>query len=206
VKARRAVPDFLSSADPNFRPVAVNVGPDGAVYLADWHSPIISHTLVNHLRDPHRGPEYGRIYRVTHEGRPLTTPPKIHGQPILALLELLKEPENQVRELAKLELDQRDSNVVIAAVRAWAAKLDRRHPDYEHHRLEALWVQQWHNAVDAELLRAVAVGADPRGPRANRDASRHDGFGARPHWLSWRLPARRAPPTYCSSWPAKMEN
>ena len=53
-------PDFLSSSDPNFRPVASNTGPDGAVYLADWHSPVISHTLVNHLRDPNRGPEYGR--------------------------------------------------------------------------------------------------------------------------------------------------
>ena len=155
-------PDFLSSSDPNFRPVASNTGPDGAVYIADWHSPIIAHTLVNHLRDPNRGPEYGRIYRVTHEGRALLTSPKIHGQPIAALLELLKEPENQVREWAKLELARHSATEVTAGLRRWIAGLDARHPDYQHHLLEALWVHQWHNVVEADLLRKLLRSPDAR--------------------------------------------
>ncbi|MEY4938925.1 MAG: hypothetical protein RIQ93_660, partial [Verrucomicrobiota bacterium] len=145
-------PDFLSSSDANFRPTGINVGPDGAVYILDWQSPIIAHTNLNHLRDPNRGREYGRIYRVAHASRPLLTPPKIHGQPIAALLELLKEPENHVRELAKIELGRHDSPKVIAAVKGWIAQLDAAHPDYQHHLTEALWVHQWHNVVDVALL------------------------------------------------------
>ena len=155
-------PDFLSSSDPNFRPVASNTGPDGAVYIADWHSPVISHTLLNHLREPNRGPEYGRVYRVTYEGRPLLTPPKIHGQPIASLLELLKEPENQVREWARLELGKHPASAVTAGLRRWMAGLDATQADYQHQLLEALWVYQWHNVVEPDLLRKLLGSPDPR--------------------------------------------
>ena len=77
-------------------------GPDGALYFADWHNPIIGH-MQHHLRDPNRDKAHGRIYRITYEGRPLLKQPKIHGASVPELLNLLKEPENQVRELAKIE-------------------------------------------------------------------------------------------------------
>ncbi len=143
--------DLISSSDPNFRPTAVDVGPDGAIYLLDWQNAIIGH-MQHHLRDPNRDHVHGRIYRITYEGRPLMKPAKIDGQPIPALLELLKEPENQTRELAKIELGKRDSAQVIAAVKQWAASLGKNDPAYEHHMMEALWVHQWHNVVDTELL------------------------------------------------------
>ncbi|MSU73246.1 MAG: dehydrogenase [Opitutus sp.] len=162
----KQLPDFLSSSDPNFRPTGINVGPDGAVYLLDWQSPIIAHTNLNHLRDPNRGHSYGRVYRVTYEGRPLLTPPKIHGQPINALLELLKEPENHVRELAKIELGRHKAYEVVAAVKDWVGRLDPRDPEYQHHLTEALWVHQWQNVVDPALL-----GRMLRSPDANARAA-----------------------------------
>src|SRR5947209_1344510 len=113
---------LVSSSDPNFRPVAVDVGPDGAIYFCDWQNPIIGH-MQHHLRDPNRDHDYGRIYRITYQGRPLMKPVKIDGQPIRALLELLKEPENQTRELAKIELGKRDSSEVMAALGKWVAAL-----------------------------------------------------------------------------------
>src|SRR5690606_29348825 len=133
---------LISSADPNFRPVAASVGPDGAVYFVDWHNPIIGH-MQHHLRDPNRDAKHGRIYRITYEGRPLNTPPKIDGEPIPALLELLKDPQNQVREWAKIELSERDSAQVCSEAKKWAAALDQKDPSYEHHMMEALWVHQW---------------------------------------------------------------
>ena len=60
--------------------------------------------MQHHLRDPNRDHQHGRIYRITYEGRPLLTPPKIEGQPIENLLDLLKEPEDGIRERAKIEL------------------------------------------------------------------------------------------------------
>jgi azurin/glucose/arabinose dehydrogenase len=152
--------DLVSSSDGNFRPVAVNVGPDGAIYFADWQNPIIGH-MQHHLRDPNRDHAHGRIYRITCEGRPLMKLPKIDGQPLPALLELLKEPENQIREWAKIELGKRDKAEVIAAVTKWADGLDSHAANYEHNMMEALWVHQWFNAVDVELLKRMLRSSEP---------------------------------------------
>ena len=143
--------DILSSTDKNFRPIDTSVGPDGALYIVDWHNPLIGH-LQSHLRDSNRDHEHGRIYRVTAEGRPLAWQPKIDGEPIPALLELLKRKENHLRNLAKIELGKHDAAKVIAALKTWTAALDRNAPDYLHHLTEALWVHQWHNVVNLELL------------------------------------------------------
>ncbi len=153
-------PDLLRSSDPNFRPIDCSVGPDGALYIIDWHNPLIGH-LQSHLRDSNRDHEHGRIYRVTYEGRPLAVPPKIYGESIPALLELLKRPENQIRTLAKIELGNRDSASVIAALKTWTAQLDPKAPDYPHHLTEALWLHQWHNAVNLELLERVLQSPEP---------------------------------------------
>ncbi len=147
-------PDVMQSSDKNFRPIDTATGPDGALYVVDWHNPLIGH-LQSHLRDSNRDHEHGRIYRITAEGRPLAWQPKIDGEPIPALLNLLKREENQIRNLAKIELGKHDSAKVIAETKRWVAGLDRAHPDYQHHLTEALWVHQWHNVVDADLLATV---------------------------------------------------
>ncbi len=146
---------------PAFRPICVSNGPDGALYFCDWSQIVIGH-LQHHLRDPNRDHEHGRIYRLTYNGRPLLVPPKIDGEPIPALLELLKLPENDTRTLAKVELGKHDSDEVAAAAKKWAAALDKKDPNYEHNRLEALWVCQWHNRVDEDLLKQVLASPDPR--------------------------------------------
>lgn len=151
---------LVSSTDPNFRPVAVNIGPDGAIYFSDWHKPLIGH-MQHHLRDPNRDQDHGRIYRITYEGRPLLTQPRIDSEPIPALLDLLKARANRTRELAKIELGKRDTGEVISALDKWTADLKQDEPDYDHDLLEALWVHQWHNVVDSALLRRVLQSPRP---------------------------------------------
>ncbi len=144
---------------PNFRPSAVSVAPDGSIYFCDWAKELIGH-MQHHIRDPHRDKSHGRIYRITYDGRPLLQPAKVFGQPIEKLLDLLKEPENDVRTRAKTELGKHDSAKVIAATKKWAANLDPKDKDYEHQMTEALWVHQWHNVVDEELLKRMLRSPD----------------------------------------------
>jgi glucose/arabinose dehydrogenase len=146
--------DLVKSDDPNFRPIALDVAPDGSVYFLDWSNQLIGH-MQHHIRDPNRDHQHGRIYRITYEGRPLLKPAKVDGQPVEALLDLLKEPEDNVRTRAKIEIGKHDSTKVIAALNKWVKKLDTKDKDYEHHMTEALWVHQWHNVVDENLLRRM---------------------------------------------------
>jgi mono/diheme cytochrome c family protein/glucose/arabinose dehydrogenase/lysophospholipase L1-like esterase len=151
--------NLLTSDDPNFRPTGVSVAPDGSLYILDWSNSIIGH-MQHHLRDPNRDHVHGRIYRMTYEGRPLLTPPKIDGQPVAALLEALKEPEDNLRLRAKLELGKHDAAEVMAAVDKWVEGLDKAQPAYEHNLLEALWLHQWHNVVSIPLLKRLLQAKD----------------------------------------------
>ena len=157
--------EHLVAADlakaPNFRPSGITVAPDGSLYLMDWAQMLIGH-LQHHLRDPNRDHQHGRIYRITYEGRPLLVPKKIDGAPLADLLECLKAPENDVRLRAKIELGKRDSQEVIRGVKDWISQLDPKDPAFEHHLLEALWVHQWHNVVDLELLQRILKSPEPR--------------------------------------------
>ena len=159
-----SVEDLVKSDDPNFRPTAVDVAPDGSIYFLDWSNQLIGH-MQHHIRDPNRDHAHGRIYRITYEGRPLLKPAKIDGQPVDKLLDLLKEPENNVRTRAKIELGKHSAGEVIPALKKWTAKLDTKDPQYEHHMLEALWVHQWMNVVDEDLLKRELRSVDYR-PRA----------------------------------------
>ena len=151
---------ILQSTDENFRPVDAEVGPDGALYFADWHNPIIGH-MQHNLRDTSRDRLHGRIYRVTYPERPLLTPAKIAGEPIDRLLDLLKEPEDRVRYRAKIELSGRDTKAVMTALQTWTERLDPKETGYEHHMMEALWVHQWHNRVDQKLLARMLRSTEP---------------------------------------------
>jgi len=60
-------PDFLSTDDPWFRPVDLQIGPDGALYIADFYNRIIGHYEVP-LPHPGRDRTSGRIWRVVYKG------------------------------------------------------------------------------------------------------------------------------------------
>ena len=60
-------PDFLTCDDPWFRPVDLQLGPDGAIYVADFYNRIIGHYEVP-LTHPGRDRERGRIWRIKYVG------------------------------------------------------------------------------------------------------------------------------------------
>jgi glucose/arabinose dehydrogenase/lysophospholipase L1-like esterase len=152
---------LLLSDDPNFRPVDLEVAPDGSVYFVDWHNTIIGH-MQHNLRDPNRDHSHGRVYRITHKNRPLVQPEKIAGQPVEKLLDLLKSSDDRVRYRTRTELGSRDIKDVAASVPTWLANLSKTDPAYEHHVLEGLWLHQNLNVVNEKLLSEVLKSKDAR--------------------------------------------
>lgn len=153
--------EIIKSNHPAFRPIDVAMGPDGAIYVADWYNPIIQHGEVD-FRDPRRDHTHGRIWRITAKNRPLVGRPKLVGSPVSELLDQLKQPEDWTRQMAKQVLKERRAAEVLPALKAWVAKLDPKDVSFEHHRLEALWVFQTLNVVEPDLLDKVLNSPDPR--------------------------------------------
>ena len=65
--------DFMASTDRSFRPVNMEVGPDGALYVLDMHRKVIEHPEwipddVEKNLDIEAGKDQGRIYRITRSG------------------------------------------------------------------------------------------------------------------------------------------
>ena len=70
-------PDFLWSEDNWFRPVDIELGPDGALYVADFYNRIIGHyevPLTHPGRDRHRGRIWRIVYRGTDGKKPAKSP------------------------------------------------------------------------------------------------------------------------------------
>ena len=145
---------LLSPEDRNFRPTDFEIGSDGAMYVSDWQNIIIGH-MQHNVRDPSRDHEFGRVYRITHEGRELMPPVKVDGEPIAKLLDLLKERTNLTRYRARIELSERETKDVVAALGKWTKQFDAKKPGDAHHLMEALWMHQQHNVKNEALLKAL---------------------------------------------------
>lgn len=82
------MPDLLTSDDPWFRPVDLQFGPDGALYIADFYNKIIGHYEVP-LEHPDRDRTSGRIWRIrwqntnhTNESKQPSTNPDSNTDPL----------------------------------------------------------------------------------------------------------------------------
>jgi mono/diheme cytochrome c family protein/type 1 glutamine amidotransferase len=150
--------DLLASTDTNFRPVAMEVGPDGALYIVDWCNPIVGHMQYS-VRDPRRDHTHGRVWRVRHADRPLVQPPNVHGATIAELLELLRLPERNTRQLARRRLQTMETARVLPALAAWLGNVDPADPLYDRLVLEDLWIRLAHGRCDLDLIeRGLSLG------------------------------------------------
>jgi putative heme-binding domain-containing protein len=163
--------ELIKTNHPAFRPVDVKMGPDGAIYIADWYNPIIQHGEVD-FRDPRRDLTHGRIWRVTAKGRPLLARPKLVDATTEELLAALKAPEDWTRQRAKRVLKERGAQV-LPALAAWVGKLDAADPDHEHHLLEALWTYQALDVVEPTVLKSLLHAKDHRARAAATRVLQH---------------------------------
>jgi len=103
--------DFLTCDDPSFRPVQVKLGPDGALWIADFYNPIIGH-YETPLTHPDRDRAHGRIWRVVWHGedysvRPPPQAPDLANGDATTLVRALGDSNLVVRTLAANELVDR---------------------------------------------------------------------------------------------------
>lgn len=152
--------DLIYSDDPNFRPTDGEVGNDGALYVSDWHNAIIGH-MQHNLRDPMRDKSHGRIYRITAKDRPLMEPVSIDDESIDHLLDLLKHPDNGIRQRVRIELSARDTDDVMDRLAIWLEQFDPILPEHAHPLLEGLWLHQQHNVVNDTLLEQLLQSPEP---------------------------------------------
>ncbi len=145
---------LLQSSDPNFRPVDLQFGPDGALYIVDWYNPIINHG-ERALRDPLRDHTHGRIWRITYKNKDRLQPVDLTTLPIDQLLDQLKEYEDRLRYRTRTQLRQMDAARVLPALEQWLARLNETDALYDQHRLEALWVYQQFHQPHPSLLEAL---------------------------------------------------
>ena len=102
------LPDFLTCDDEWFRPVNVEFGPDGCLYIVDWYNRIISHNEVSR-ESPKRDKRHGRIWRVRHKNQ------------------VKKRPVNFARlSTSKLVKALKASGTIWAKRAAWHQIADRR--------------------------------------------------------------------------------
>lgn len=117
------LPDLVTSTRREFRPVDIRQGPDGAIYLCDWHNEIVGHYQTSYS-DPRRDKKHGRIWRVSAKSAKPDPIPNLAEMTAGQLLEQLRSPERWNQYQAKRLLFHRAQDEVVAACDKFAAKLE----------------------------------------------------------------------------------
>jgi putative heme-binding domain-containing protein len=113
--------DPIRTPDAFFRPIDAKLGPDGALYLADWTNSVINHGEVD-FRDPRRDKDHGRIWRVTSSGLPPLAWKPVAGRSVPELCDALVSANAWERDSARRVLASAFDDAADAALTAWTAK------------------------------------------------------------------------------------
>lgn len=161
---------FAASADEWFSPVAAEVGPDGALWIADWYNFIIQHNPTpnpgrggyqaqtgkgNAHINPNRDRERGRIYRVSWKDAPTPrTPESLAGATTSELANALDHDNQFWRLTAQRLLVQNRHHAAVPALKSKV--MDGGAP-----AIHALWTLHGLDALDRETRQAALLSADP---------------------------------------------
>jgi putative heme-binding domain-containing protein len=152
------VHDFLRSSDPWFRPVSIQLGPDGALYVADFYNRIIGHYEVP-LPHPGRDRERGRIWRIVYIGKGAKgTPAPRTDWTAATVAELVKDlghPNMAVRFKATNQLVFRGGKAGTTAVRE-ALDFGKQDAASVARRAHGLWVLERGGGLDGATLGKAA--------------------------------------------------
>ncbi|MEM7379638.1 MAG: PVC-type heme-binding CxxCH protein [Bacteroidota bacterium] len=146
--------EFLASRDRAFRPVNMEVGPDGSLYLLDMHREVIEHPEwipdeMEAKMDLHAGKEKGRIYKITLKNSEFEAAKPDFNTPD-SLVTALAHPNQWVRNTAHRLLVTDSYTSLIPAL-----KTQLKNSDNPVARLHSMWVLEGLEAFEDDELKIV---------------------------------------------------
>jgi putative membrane-bound dehydrogenase-like protein len=157
--------EWLRSRDHWFFPVAVEFGPDGAMYVLDFYCPVVAHSDTRgpqHSKAsasirPDRDHYFGRIYRIQHdEAKPLAVP-DLSRATAKELVNAFRHPNKHIRFTAhRLLMDRSDVASVREDLTQAATGAD------VNAKLLALWALRRSNLLNPETLLGAMENGDAR--------------------------------------------
>jgi mono/diheme cytochrome c family protein len=158
--------EFMRTTDAYFRPVNMNTGPDGSLYLVDMYRGIIQQGNWTRPGSYLRGVidtlemakviNNGRIYRIVHEDFDRDkTKPELLGKSAKELLPYLAHPNGWWRSTAqKLIVLKQDKSVIPALKNTVLSSTN------ELERIHALWSLEGLGVVDKSIIKKIINGGD----------------------------------------------
>ncbi len=128
----------VTTADRSFRPVDTAVGPDGALYVADWCDIRMDHTDPRDTWDK----SCGRIWRLRAKGYKPVAPFDLARRSSQDLIELLGDNRKWYRDHARRVLGERRDQSLVAQLRRLARE------GRGQLALEALWTANLISGMD----------------------------------------------------------
>jgi putative membrane-bound dehydrogenase-like protein len=201
--------NIFASSDEWTSPVYAEVGPDGAVWVADWQNFIIQHNPTpsperggykantgvggaheNELRDHERG----RIYRIVANSKPKTTAPSLEGKESSTLVNALNNDVQYTRLLAQRSLVEGKKTDSVPALKKIVLANDGTIG-----AVHALWALHGLGALDDATHKSALFAADDK---LRRNAIRALGTddGARTLFFGSGVLADREPHTRLAAW------
>ncbi len=151
--------EFLTSMDETFRPVNLNNGPDGALYVVDMRQAVIQHRayMTSYLKEllikkeMDTIPNRGRVYRVSDSNNPIKNLPDLSGLSLSDWVEKLQSPNAWHRITAQKKLVFSNDKSLVSSIQEIAK--DTQHPLGQIH---ALWTLKGMSSLDAAFLAALS--------------------------------------------------
>ncbi|MFM7222597.1 MAG: PVC-type heme-binding CxxCH protein [Bacteroidota bacterium] len=162
--------NLMAGADEWFAPVFAAVGPDGAVWVADWYSYIVQHNPVpqgfvngsgNAYETDLRDFTHGRIYRVSYKEALPYLPMQLNSNDANSLLSALKSDNMFWRMHAQRMLIERGNNDVVPQLKAMVANTQLDEIGINATAIHALWTLKGLGALDDQTLEAALLHPAP---------------------------------------------
>lgn len=137
------LPDLLKSEDDWFRPVNIEFGPDGCLYVADWYNKIVSHNEVA-TTHPDRDKSHGRIWRIRHKSQQPRDIPNLTKASSNDLIAHLQSPNLWEMRNAAFEIIDRQAKECVRSL----TKVAINQSQTTSSRIHAIWALEGLGAFD----------------------------------------------------------